>query len=608
MAASDYYDLIQKFYIVFYQRPADPAGLLYWSGWLDQNSSDMNTVLNAFSSSEESKSLYGEITSENIGDVINSLYQTAFNRSAESEGIEFWSGEFNAGRHTAATIAYAVLSGAQGDDLSTVNNKLAAANSFTRAIDPELDGRPYLQSYAGDSAVVAARNYLANVTSDSSTVPVDSSVDAYFAANLPNPDSDTISKAAAKSSVNNSIGTLLTSDNQYVRSLVNDEGDIWTSDTITYHFNESIPSVYNNQGSEYSYGWSSLNSAERSAANGAVEQLDAIVAVSLVEGDSSSDIRFNVNYQSSSAGYAFSPGEGIGGDIFLNVGGRDNPGYYNPNMYGYSTVLHELGHAMGLKHSFEGNVVLPSGVEDTDHSVMSYTLTRYIVPNFTVADNRISVVFEQKAYSAEYMLYDVAALQSMYGAEMTTNVTDTNYELDLSKEQYHMIWDAGGTDTIDVSAATGASDIDMAPGTISTVNLNSYSDQVAATKAYLHENGAKNSDDWVDEVYATVADTLYTGENNLTITYGTIIENLSTGSADDTIKDNSVDNVIKSGAGDDVIYLGRGGNDVIDCGEGTDTVYVTGEIEQSTLADGGLVIIGAGYAATIYNHESILFV
>ena len=64
-----------------------------------------------------------------------------------------------------------VLDGAQGQDLQCITNKLAAANLFTRTIDPELDGANDQVTYSGDSDAAAARSFLASVTSDPTTVP-----------------------------------------------------------------------------------------------------------------------------------------------------------------------------------------------------------------------------------------------------------------------------------------------------------------------------------------------------------------------------------------------------------------------------------------------------
>lgn len=64
---------------------------------------------------------------------------------------------------------------------------------------------------------------------------------------------------------------------------------------------------------------------------------------------------------------------------------------------GYEVLLHELGHAMGLKHSFEGAVTLPGGQDNTSNTLMSYTHSGGI-------------------YS-DYRDYDIAALMFLYGGD-----------------------------------------------------------------------------------------------------------------------------------------------------------------------------------------------
>ena len=64
--------------------------------------------------------------------------------------------------------------------------------------------------------------------------------------------------------------------------------------------------------------------------------------------------------------------------------------------YAYELLMHEIGHAMGLKHPFEGGVVLPSAEDNTDFSLMSYT---------------------QKDIHSVYGAYDIAALKWLYGGD-----------------------------------------------------------------------------------------------------------------------------------------------------------------------------------------------
>lgn len=179
-APSSHFDLVQKIYIGYYQRPADPAGLIYWAEWLDGNGGNISVIIDAFANSDESRDLYGTISNGTISTVVNYIYRNLFARDAETAGLAYWVDEFNSGRITAATIMLNVLAGAQNDDLLSVNNKLAAAKLFTGTIDPELDGESFQATYAGNEDANAGRNFLALVTSNASTVPTQGETTAYL--------------------------------------------------------------------------------------------------------------------------------------------------------------------------------------------------------------------------------------------------------------------------------------------------------------------------------------------------------------------------------------------------------------------------------------------
>ena len=183
----NYLDTVQKVYIGYYQRPADPGGLLYWAARLDVGGGNLNAIIEAFANSAESQALYGTINSSNISTVVNGIYDALFCRNAEAEGLSYYVNGFNNGTFTAATIMLNVLYGAQNEDLQSINNKLTAANLFTRTIDPELDGANFQVTYAGDGDVIAARNFLASVTWNPVTVSTQDETTAYIKANIANP-------------------------------------------------------------------------------------------------------------------------------------------------------------------------------------------------------------------------------------------------------------------------------------------------------------------------------------------------------------------------------------------------------------------------------------
>ncbi len=64
---------------------------------------------------------------------------------------------------------------------------------------------------------------------------------------------------------------------------------------------------------------------------------------------------------------------------------------------GYETLLHEIGHALGLKHPFEAPYALPAKQDNTNNTVMSYTAAG--IPKTT------------------YQAYDLAALKWIYGGD-----------------------------------------------------------------------------------------------------------------------------------------------------------------------------------------------
>ena len=139
MAAAQYFEQVQKIFIAFYQRPADPAGLKYWAQRVDAAGGDFGAVIDAFAASPEAVALYGAIDATTIGTVIDKLYLALFNTAPDAAGKKFYVDGFIAGTFSAGTIALNVLNGATGDDAVAVANKVQVANNFTQ----QVDGRPW---------------------------------------------------------------------------------------------------------------------------------------------------------------------------------------------------------------------------------------------------------------------------------------------------------------------------------------------------------------------------------------------------------------------------------------------------------------------------------
>ena len=123
-------ELIHQMYIAYYQRPADPAGLIYWQDQLNANGGERpaGMLSAAFANAPESSALYG---SQTLGQKISAIYLAAFERAASADEVAYWEARINA-----AQIGFAVVNGAQNDDLATVNKKVAYFTEFVKVLDP----------------------------------------------------------------------------------------------------------------------------------------------------------------------------------------------------------------------------------------------------------------------------------------------------------------------------------------------------------------------------------------------------------------------------------------------------------------------------------------
>ena len=285
-----------------------------------------------------------------------------------------------------------------------------------------------------------------------------------------------------------------------------------------------------------------------------------------------------VAMEPNTSGFSFMPGTywDYDGDIFLNNDFLTQEGYgLNKGEYGYLTILHELGHALGLKHPFEDGNELPVSLDDTTHTIMSYTSKNNYTPELSFSYNKIFIDYIDINPSS-YSIYDIAALQAIYGVNTTTNIDDTTYTISFEEQKIQTIWDAGGIDTIDLSNTTGSSIIDLRDGTLNSADQRSLNDIISIHQDIATANNKSEHHAWISDNITDLYDNnhLYTGKNNLGITTGTIIENITTGSGIDKIMDNEVNNIINTGSGDDKIYIGNGGYDTIDGSDGIDTIYL----------------------------------
>ncbi len=366
-------------------------------------------------------------------------------------------------------------------------------------------------------------------------------------------------------------------------------GSIGTGASLTYSF-RSNSSLYSTDsvtgygpstgsGEPWKSGWSLLSDTQKIGIKAVLNAWADVANVRFTEVIDSStvagDIRFSTNAAVTvSSAYMPWP-SATAGDVWFATSSNLNTS--TKGTYGYYTFLHEIGHALGLDHPHEGRVIADPSIDALQFTVMSYR-------DF-VGDALNS--FASNPFPTTPMLRDIAAIQYLYGANMSTRSGDTTYSWTVGQNIYETIWDGGGNDTIDWSNQSSAA----------IINLN------AGQWSYL---GPAR---WDGHAYT---------QQNLMIAYNAVIENATGGAGNDTLRGNSAGNTLNGGAGNDQLYGGagddvfdwdassRGGADTMYGGPGNDT-YVIDSLSDVVveLAGEGTDVIQAAITYSIANVANV---
>ncbi|WP_426160889.1 serralysin family metalloprotease [Pseudomonas sp. DWR1-3-2b2] len=328
---------------------------------------------------------------------------------------------------------------------------------------------------------------------------------------------------------------------------------------VTYEFRE--PPKDKDQRQRNKSGFTHILENQRQQVRRSLQSISDVANVRFTEGPKTATSEghitlgnyghlFNKNGQSVTAYPQTSlpnPKDSFSGDVwFLDTKDDQSVPHASQGDAGRFTLVHELGHALGLSHPSHYNASTGAAkagyIEDSEsHTHMSYLGERHGYMNH--GGTRASAP----------QLDDISAYQQKYGANHETRKDDTTYGFNSNTDRDFLsvktdkdkmvaaIWDGGGTDTLDFSGYKQDQQISLKAGTFSDVG------------------GLKG---------------------NVSIAYGVTIENAVGGSGNDLLVGNEAANTLKGGEGNDRLS-GAGGADLLWGGKGND-VFVYGKTSEST--------------------------
>lgn len=328
-------------------------------------------------------------------------------------------------------------------------------------------------------------------------------------------------------------------------------GTRWEPTTLSYSFPDDSATWIEGYTSPAA-GFRALSADQQEAVRTSLEAWSEVSALSFVEtadtATSVGDLRFGLSNLVPNNGWASGPGPiAADGDVWMNSD------IYQPgvDMSGDSVLLHEIGHALGLNHFLFDLIPELGERAQRSYSVMGMEGHYYVAQGSGYVE----------VDPTTPMLFDIAAIQSLYGADTTTRTGNDTYRFDTREVYFETIWDAGGSDTIAASGNRAAS-IDLRAGHASQI-------------------GTPVLDAVGGQAFASIW-----------IAYDCLIENAAGGSGNDTLIGNGVANRLDGGAGADRLISGSGndrlfggsGNDRLSGGAGND--LLTGGTGLDRLAGG----------------------
>jgi hypothetical protein len=359
----------------------------------------------------------------------------------------------------------------------------------------------------------------------------------------------------------------------YIDGLLYAPNYIWsntnnTSTTITFSFptlhNAIWDSQYLSSPSEVD-NWTPLSDAEQGLVRLALDYWARVANIEFIEVEDSLNIYGDFRFahselvESTSQTYAWTtPPELIGtttnplsGDVWL-----DNSDYsFYSSSFNLGTIVHEIGHALGLSHPQAGAARLSTLHDNTQ---------------FTIMSNKFYDFQRQYTNPITPKIFDIAAVQYLYGENQSFNANNNYYNVELIQARLHLAWEDGFYG-VDKSFSSDMISQFYSPDDSYTLWDANGTDHIDFSSLAL-----SNNTETVLSLTPGSFSSFGLSVGSFSLAYNTWIENLTATISDDIIYDNVASNTIYALSGNDTIYLSDG-TDTIDGGADFDKVFINDE-------------------------------